>query len=280
MSILNRPRMAVGAAVAATAAMTVLPAAASAKTTITMSGSTSVAPLAAKLARGLREARSTGSRPLPPAPGRLGHRHRRRRPRSCDDRQLVARPAARRPGRPRRSTGSPATASASSPTGPTASGTCRQAQIQAIFSGRVRHWNQVPGVERQRADRHQRPHGRLRYAGRVPEASSSGSASAVLDARASEGVQRPRPAGGPLRPRTRSATSSLAFTEGHQRRSPTRASRASCATRSPASTAACATSDMVTRGNADGRGEEVDPLDHAQQRREARSSRDGVGAAA
>ena len=47
--------------------------------------------------------------------------------------------------------------------------TLSQAQIQDIFSGRVRSWSQVPGAPRFRPDRPRRPYGRLRYPGRLPE---------------------------------------------------------------------------------------------------------------
>ena len=66
------------------------PAASSAKRapTITMSGSTSVAPLAAKLAK--KYVKQQPQRAVQALAGRLRHRHLRRRPRPGDDRQLVA----------------------------------------------------------------------------------------------------------------------------------------------------------------------------------------------
>ena len=78
----------------------VVPATASATPVITMSGSTSVAPLATLLAKAVpEEAPRQGE--VQARPGRLGRRRRRRGRRPRDDRQLLARPEAQRSGRPR-----------------------------------------------------------------------------------------------------------------------------------------------------------------------------------
>ena len=69
------------------------------RSTILMSGSTSVYPLSTALAQGYAEEVPEDGQ-VPDLPGRLGHRHRRRRPQARGDRRLLARPAERRSRRP------------------------------------------------------------------------------------------------------------------------------------------------------------------------------------
>ncbi len=97
-----------------------------------------------------------------------------------------------------------------------------------------------PGREGHRADRPRRPHAGLRYAGRVPQ-HLHGPVAERRAERLAEGDQRPRPDRGRRRPATRSATST---SSSPRARTPsrTRASPATCATPSRASTRACVTS--------------------------------------
>jgi phosphate transport system substrate-binding protein len=133
---------AVCAAVGAGAAL--VPATASAKTTISMSGSTSVAPLAAKLARGYLKAHpnSTTFRlaqggsdigVADVARGRVTIGNSSRDPKPTDPGGLVFNKIAR-----------DAICIATNSKNHIAN--LSQAQIQAIFSGQVRDWSQIPGA--------------------------------------------------------------------------------------------------------------------------------------
>jgi phosphate transport system substrate-binding protein len=129
------------AAVGAAAAL--VPGTASAKTTISMSGSTSVAPLAAKLARGyLRAFPNSVSFRLAQggsdigvadvARGRVTIGNSSRDPKPTDPGGLVFNKIAR-----------DAICIASNSRNPVSN--LSQAQIQAIFGGQVRDWSQIPG---------------------------------------------------------------------------------------------------------------------------------------
>lgn len=117
---------------------------AAAKTTISMSGSTSVAPLAAKLAKGYLKAhpRSVSFRlaqggsdvgVADVAAGRVSIGNSSRDPKGSDPGGLVWSRIAR-----------DAICIATNANNPVSGLT--QAQVQAIFSGQVRNWNQVPGA--------------------------------------------------------------------------------------------------------------------------------------
>ena len=86
-------------------------------------------------------------------PGRRQRRHRRRRRRARERRRRLPRSPPQRPHRAWTSTRSPSTSCASSPTRPTRSRTSPQAQAQAIFTGKVRDWSQVPGASANGTDR-------------------------------------------------------------------------------------------------------------------------------
>jgi phosphate transport system substrate-binding protein len=117
--------------------------AAAARTTISMSGSTSVAPLAAKLAKGYLKARpgavsfrlAQGGSDVgvaDVAAGRVTIGNSSRDPKGSDPGGIVWNRIAR-----------DAICIATNPDNPVSGLT--QAQVQAIFSGQVRNWSQVPG---------------------------------------------------------------------------------------------------------------------------------------
>jgi phosphate transport system substrate-binding protein len=131
------------AAVVAISATLALPAAAAARPTITMSGSTSVAPLAAKLARGYLGERpgsvtfrlaqggsDTGVSDV--AHGRVSIGNSSRDPKPTDPGGLVFNKIAR-------------DAICIATHASNRIGNISQAQVQAIFSGQVRNWSQIPG---------------------------------------------------------------------------------------------------------------------------------------
>ena len=124
--------------------MAVPAATASAKTTISMSGSTSVAPLAAKLAKGYLKAHpgsvsfrlAQGGSDVgvaDVAAGRVSIGNSSRDPKGSDPGGLVWSRIAR-----------DAICIATNANNPVSGLT--QAQVQAIFSGQVRNWSQVPGA--------------------------------------------------------------------------------------------------------------------------------------
>jgi phosphate transport system substrate-binding protein len=132
---------AICAAVGAGAAL--IPATASAKTTISMSGSTSVAPLAAKLARGYLKAFPNSSSfrlaqggsdigVADVARGRVTIGNSSRDPKPTDPGGLVFNKIAR-------------DAICIATNKGNAVSNLSQAQIQAIFSGQVRNWSEIPG---------------------------------------------------------------------------------------------------------------------------------------
>jgi len=141
---MNRLRTAAGcAALAALAVTAVAPASAGAKPTISMSGSTSVAPLAAKLARGYLLARpgsvsfrlAQGGSDIGVADvarGRVTIGNSSRDPKPTDPGGIVFNKIAR-----------DAICIATNPRNPI--NNVSQAQIQAIFGGQVRDWSQIPG---------------------------------------------------------------------------------------------------------------------------------------
>ena len=132
-------------ALAVTALAVAVPAStAAARTTISMSGSTSVAPLAAKLAKGYLKShpRSASFRlaqggsdvgVADVAAGRVSIGNSSRDPKGSDPGGLVWSRIAR-----------DAICIATNANNPVSGLT--QAQVQAIFSGRVRNWDQVPGA--------------------------------------------------------------------------------------------------------------------------------------
>jgi phosphate transport system substrate-binding protein len=140
--VLRRPILVLGAAAAALMAV---PAGALAKGTITMSGSTSVAPLAAKLAKGYNSAHpknpfvfrlAQGGSDIgvaDVAAGRVTIGNSSRDPKPSDPGGLVFNKIAR-----------DALCVATNPGNPNAN--LSQSQIQGIFSGQVRDWGQVPGA--------------------------------------------------------------------------------------------------------------------------------------
>jgi phosphate transport system substrate-binding protein len=142
MFTVRKRSLALGGLAAAAAAMTVPPAA-SAKPTITMSGSTTVAPLAARLARGylrqfpgsvrfrlLQGGSNIGISDV--AHGRVTIGNSSRDPQPGDPGGIVFNRIAR-----------DALCVTTNPANRI--GNLSQAQIQAIFSGAVRDWSQVPG---------------------------------------------------------------------------------------------------------------------------------------
>jgi phosphate transport system substrate-binding protein len=124
-------------------AMAAAPAAANAKTSITMSGSTSVAPLAAKLAksyvkthRGVQFKLAQGGSDIGVADvarGRVTIGNSSRDPKPTDPGGIVFNKVAR-----------DAVCLVTNPANPIAS--LSQKQVQAIFSGEVRNWSEVPGA--------------------------------------------------------------------------------------------------------------------------------------
>ncbi len=145
----------------------VAPAAASAKPTITMSGSTSVAPLAALLARKylnvcdhcvnfklLQGGSDIGVADV--AAGRVTIGNSSRDPKPTDPGGLVFNKIAH-----------DAICIVTNNANPLPG--IDQAGVQAIFGGSVRSWSQVPGSTQTRHDRPVRPHPGIRYSGRLPE---------------------------------------------------------------------------------------------------------------
>ena len=136
------PRVRLIASIAAVAVVAA-PAAAQAKTTISMSGSTSVAPLARALAKKyvsvdrnvsfklLQGGSDTGINDA--AKGRVTIGNAARDAQSSDPNGLVFNPIAR-----------DAVCMITHPSNPISN--LSQAQVQAIFTGRVRSWSQVPGA--------------------------------------------------------------------------------------------------------------------------------------
>ncbi len=126
------------------AAVVATPAAAQAKTTISMSGSTSVAPLARALAKKytsidrslsfklLQGGSDTGINDV--SKGRVTIGNASRDPQQSDPGGLVFNPIAR-----------DAVCMITHPSNPIAN--LSQEQVQAIFSGRVRRWSDVPGAK-------------------------------------------------------------------------------------------------------------------------------------
>ncbi len=128
----------------AAAAVVATPAAAQAKTTISLSGSTSVAPLARALAKKytsvdkslsfklLQGGSDTGINDV--SRGRVSIGNASRDPQSSDPKGLVFNKIAR-----------DAVCMITNPDNPIAN--LSQEQVQAIFSGKVRSWSQVPGAK-------------------------------------------------------------------------------------------------------------------------------------
>ena len=212
-----------------------VPAAASAKTTITMSGSTSVAPLAALLARKyvkhhhvafkLQQGGSdVGIADV--AAGAVSIGNSSRDPKPGDPGGLVFNKIAK---------------DAICITTNKANKVPQISQngVQAIFGGDVRNWSGVPGSPRNGTiDVYVRTAG-LRYPGRLPE-DLHGLHEDLLGGDPA-GLERADPAAGQQATRAGSDTSPCSSPR-RTGRSPTPAFPARCATPSPVSTAACATS--------------------------------------
>jgi phosphate transport system substrate-binding protein len=140
--MLSRSRSTLALAGAATALAVVPAGAAQAKTVITMSGSTSVAPLAAKLAKTYVRSHNVKFRLLQGgsdvgiadvARGRVTIGNSSRDPKSGDPGGITFNPIAR-----------DAICLITNKANPL--GNVSQATVQGIFSGRVRSWSQVPGA--------------------------------------------------------------------------------------------------------------------------------------
>jgi phosphate transport system substrate-binding protein len=127
------------------AALAVAPATAQAKSTVTLSGSTSLAPLAAQLAKGYLKAKPGKARfkilqggsdigIADVSRGRVTIGMSSRDPQPSDPGGLVFNRVAR-----------DGVCVATNPSNPIAN--LSQEQIQAIFSGRVRSWSEVPGAQ-------------------------------------------------------------------------------------------------------------------------------------
>jgi phosphate transport system substrate-binding protein len=141
---MNRLRMAAGCAAIAAGALATVPASAGARSTISMSGSTSVAPLAAKLARGFLGAfpgaasfrLAQGGSDIGVADvarGRVTIGNSSRDPKPTDPGGIVFNKIAR-----------DAICVATNKQNRVSN--LSQEQIQAIFSGQIRDWSQVPGA--------------------------------------------------------------------------------------------------------------------------------------
>lgn len=143
---MNRPRTAALAASAVAVSLAAAPAAASAKTSITMSGSTSVAPLAAKLASGyLKDRKLRGKLAFKlfqgasdvgindAAKGRVSIGNSSRDPKPSDPGGLVFNKIAR-----------DALCVVTNKANPVPN--ISQETVQQIFTGRIKRWSQVPGA--------------------------------------------------------------------------------------------------------------------------------------
>ena len=231
-------------AIVAGVAGAAIPATASAVPVITMSGSTSVAPLAVAARQGLPQAVS-GPGEVQARPGRLGRRRRRRRRRPRHDRQLLARSEGSAIRAAWSSTRSPRTRSASSPTRPTRSRTCRRRRSRRSSPARSATGSDVPGA------------GTTGTINLVVRTAASGTQDAfqkifmgsktVLSGASAEGLQRPRPADRADR-QERDRLRVAGLRQGHQRRRLPGRRLQPGATPSPASTAACATSGWSPAG--------------------------------
>ena len=152
-----------------------------------------------------------------------------------------------------------------------------QAGVQAIFGGSVRSWSQVSRARRQTGTIDLvRPHRRLRYPGRLPEdLHGHRRRSSAAPAR-----RRPTASSSSRSRATRTAIGyvSLFFTNGVHT---VPYKGVACTLRNAKSGQYGGVRNfyMVTRGAADGRGQEVDQLDHAQQSGQ-QDRRHRVGAAA
>ena len=218
--------------------VTAVPTTASAAPVITMSGSTSVAPLASLLAKRVPQA-VPRPRQVQARPGRLGRRRRRRRRRPRHDRQLLARPEVERSGRP---------------------------LLQQDRQGRDLHRHQprqrARPTCRRRRSRRSSP-ARSATGARSPARTATGTIDLVVRTAASGtqdafqkifmgstsvlGARSAKASNGLVQQAVQSDQNaigyvSLDFVNGTQHDAATTASRATCATPSPASTAACATS--------------------------------------
>ena len=195
--------------------------------------------------QGLRQAVS-GPREVQARPGRLGRRRRRRRRRPRDDRQLVARSEGHRSGRHRLQQDRQGRDLHRHQPGQHARRTCRRTTIQAIFSGQVRNWERRPGRrdDRARSTSSSAPRPRAR---RTRSRRSSWASKTVFSGASREGLQRPRPADRAVR-QERDRLRVAGLRQGHQRRRLPGRRAAPCATPSPASTAACATSGWSPAG--------------------------------
>ena len=243
----RRLRLLVATASVAAVAGSAIPASASATPVITMSGSTSVAPLAALLAKTYLK-QYPGQVKFKLAQGGSRRRHRRRRRRPRHDRQLLARPA--RPSDPGglvfNKIARDAICLVTNPANPLAEPR-RRRRSRRSSPAQVRNWERRPGRRRSPA----RSTSIVRTAASGTQDAFQkifmGSATVDLDARrakASNGLVQQAVAVRQERDRLRLA----GLHQGRQRRRPTRASPATCATRSPASTAACATSGWSPAG--------------------------------
>jgi phosphate transport system substrate-binding protein len=144
---MNRPRTAGLAVSAAALSLVAAPAAADAKTSITMSGSTSIAPLAAKLASGyLKDRHLKGKLAFrlfqgasdvginDAAKGRVSIGNSSRDPKPSDPGGLVFNKIAR-----------DALCITTNKANPVPN--ISQETVQAIFTGRIKRWSQVPGAK-------------------------------------------------------------------------------------------------------------------------------------
>ena len=271
---MKRNRLLSALAVAAFSASLLAPAAAMAKPTITMSGSTSVAPLASLLARKylsvcghcvnfklLQGGSDIGVADV--AAGRVTIGNSSRDPKPSDPGGLVFTKIAR-----------DAVCIITNNANPIP--THRPGRRAGDLRRQRAHLEQRPRRERSRHDRRRRPHPRLWYPGRLP--AHLHGLDQGLRRRQPEDLERPDPAAGQVGPGRRSATSPSSSPKASTR-SPTRACRAPCATPSPGQYGGERNFYMVTRGAANGRGEGLDQLDHPQRRR-GHDRRHRLGAAA
>ena len=233
----RKPLPAVAAALALCVPLSAAPAAQAA--TMTMSGSTSIAPLATKLAKAFLAARQgKGNKVVilqggsdigitDVSRGRVTLGMSSRDPKPADPGGIVFNKFAR---------DAVCVVTATPRTG---SHSLSQAQIQDVFSGRVRSWSQVAGAT---------ANGPIDLVVRTAASGTQdafqnifmGQTLRVAGQRDDRSLQRPPGADDQVRPE-RDRLRLLRFTEGCTR-FPTRGSRAPCATRSPDSTPAVVTS--------------------------------------
>ena len=244
----RRLRLLVATASVAAVAGAAVPAGASAAPVITASGSTSVAPLSALLAKGylkqypgrvkFRLAQGGSDVGVADvAAGRVTIGNSSRDPKASDPGGIFFNKIAK-----------DAICIVTNPANPLVEPV--PGQIKGIFSGQVRNWEDVPGRRRDRLDQPRRPHRGVGHPGRLPE--DLHGLEATCQRRRPEGLQRSRRSRPSSPTRTPSATCRWTSSRAPAPR-PTRASACNLRNAKSGQYGGVRNFWMVTRGRARGR---------------------------